>query len=117
MRVMSEERRCTAHSKRSGEQCGQIAIRGGRVCQSHGGRAPQVKMAAEARIQALVDPAITELTVLIRSADSDSVKLSAIKDVLDRAGYKPTEKRETKLDGSLKIAEIRQALGLSEAEA
>lgn len=51
-------------------------------------------MAAEARIQALVDPALTRLGLLIDNADGDSVKLSAVKDVLDRAGYKAVDKTE-----------------------
>lgn len=67
-------------------------------------------MAAEARIQALVDPALTRLGLLIDNADGDSVKLSAVKDVLDRAGYKPVEKRETKHEGSIGIDGLREAL-------
>jgi len=39
----------------------------------------------------MVEPALTELAKLVEQADSDSVKLSAIKDVLDRAGFKPKE--------------------------
>lgn len=41
-------RRCTAHTG-SGNQCRRAPIRGGTVCPSHGGRAPQVKAAAERR--------------------------------------------------------------------
>src|SRR5688572_14527001 len=92
-------RQCKAHRK-NGERCTRIPIIGGTVCIMHGGKAPQVKMAAEERIKALVDPAITQLARLIDDADSDAVKLSAVKDALDRAGYKPTEKRETKHEGS-----------------
>jgi hypothetical protein len=40
----------------------------------------------------MVDPAITALRKLVDEADSDAVRLSAIKDILDRAGYKPREK-------------------------
>lgn len=42
--------RCTAKSSRSGEQCKRDAIRGGTVCATHGGRAPQVKAAAAERV-------------------------------------------------------------------
>jgi len=56
----------------------------------HGGRAKHVRAAAEARIAAMVDPALGELHRLIRHADTDGVKLAAIKDVLDRAGLKAT---------------------------
>lgn len=42
--------RCKAKSHRSGEQCKKLAIRGGEVCQTHGGGAPQVKAAAAERV-------------------------------------------------------------------
>lgn len=40
---------CTAKSKRSGEQCRRMVVGGG-VCSMHGGLAPQVRAAREARI-------------------------------------------------------------------
>jgi len=83
---------CTARSSRTGQPCRQYAIRGGRVCVAHGGLAPQVIAKAEDRLRALVQPAISGLAELINKADSDSVRLSAIRDLLDRTGYKPTEK-------------------------
>lgn len=52
----------------------------------HGGSAPQVKLSARARLETYVDPALTALRNLVDTADSDSVRLSAIKDILDRAG-------------------------------
>lgn len=52
----------------------------------HGGAAPQVKARAEDRIRDLVDPALTRLETLLAD-ESSSVALSAVKDVLDRAGY------------------------------
>lgn len=42
--------RCSAKSQRSGTQCRKWAIRGGRVCDMHGGRAPQVREAAARRV-------------------------------------------------------------------
>jgi hypothetical protein len=41
--------RCTGHSSRTGKPCRAWAVRGARVCVVHGGRAPQVKAAAEVR--------------------------------------------------------------------
>jgi hypothetical protein len=64
------------------------------VCIAHGGASQQVRRRAQERLAALVDPAITELAKLIRDADGDSVKLAAIRDVLDRAGYKAADKLE-----------------------
>jgi hypothetical protein len=41
--------KCTARTTK-GEPCARHAIRGGRVCPSHGGRAPQVQLAAKTRL-------------------------------------------------------------------
>jgi hypothetical protein len=54
----------------------------------HGGKSPQALAKAEDRLRALVHPAITGLAQLIAQADSDSVRLSAIKDLLDRTGFR-----------------------------
>src|SRR5690242_1517577 len=78
-----DQRRCRAHNNR-GEPCGLHAILGGTVCQVHGGRAPQVKRAAAERIAEMVDPALNALRKLVDNADSDSVRLSAVKEILDR---------------------------------
>jgi hypothetical protein len=42
--------RCTAHSSRTGHRCRQRPMAGGTVCQTHGGRAPQVRAAAARRL-------------------------------------------------------------------
>ena len=79
------------HAKnRSGSPCGHWAMHGQRVCYLHGGRSPQAVRKAAERLRELVDPAISQLAALIDHADSDAVRLSAVKDVLDRAGYRPT---------------------------
>jgi hypothetical protein len=80
------ENQCTAHSKQSGNRCRKPALPGCAVCGMHGGRAPQVMAAARLRLLAMVNPALHELARLIQKAETDSVKLSAVKDVLDRAG-------------------------------
>jgi hypothetical protein len=54
----------------------------------HGGKSPQALAKAEDRLRALVHPAITGLAELIKQADSDSVRLSAIRDLLDRTGFR-----------------------------
>jgi phage terminase small subunit len=48
-------------------------------------------------IQAAVPGALAQLTNLVGNAQSESVKLGAIKDILDRAGYRPTEKIEQQI--------------------
>lgn len=46
--MTTDRPRCTAKNNR-GEPCGRAPIKGGSVCPTHGGRAPQVKAAAEQR--------------------------------------------------------------------
>lgn len=41
---------CKATSRRSGNRCQQWAMHGGVVCHMHGGKAPQIKKAAERRV-------------------------------------------------------------------
>lgn len=47
---MNDDRRCTAHSSRTGERCRKAAVLGGTVCENHGGSAPQVRAAAKRRL-------------------------------------------------------------------
>jgi hypothetical protein len=82
--------RCAAHNRQGG-QCGHLAMRAQTVCRYHGGKNPHALANAEERLRALVHPAITGLAELIARADSDSVRLSAIKDVLDRTGFRPAD--------------------------
>lgn len=80
-----------------GRECQAPAIRGGSVCRTHGGSAPQVRAAADARLRALVDPAIGVLEASMkRHAKQPQVALAAAKDVLDRTGFKTAEKVEMK---------------------
>src|SRR6266496_2329460 len=92
--MLSETHRakCRAHSSQTGLPCQHWPMRGTTVCQVHGGRAPQVRKAARDRLAEMVDPALTELLRIVESGENDGIKLAAIKDVLDRAGYKPREK-------------------------
>ncbi len=46
------------------------------------------------KFNSMATQAILQLEKLLTSAESETVKLNAIKDVLDRAGFKPTEKSE-----------------------
>ena len=48
--------RCSAQSKTTGEQCRNVPIAGGTVCVIHGGSAPAVKLAAQRRLLAMIDP-------------------------------------------------------------
>lgn len=73
------------------------------MCATHGGSAPQVKRAAAERIAALVDPALDALTELLSPLIRDDVRLGAIKDILDRAGHSPKQKKELEHKGKLQV--------------
>lgn len=70
------------------------------MCVKHGGGAPQVQNKARERLAALVDPSLARLAKLIDS-DNEPVALGAVKDALDRNGYKP--KDHLHLEGDLPV--------------
>ncbi|MCK9628495.1 MAG: hypothetical protein M0R37_07885 [Bacteroidales bacterium] len=80
---VSEEamsQRCTAHSSRTGAPCKHYAIKGGTVCRTHGGAAPQVKAKAEERIALAAQDA---LQLLLFHLGYD---LEQLKQMLDSEG-------------------------------
>jgi hypothetical protein len=83
----TDPRRCTANSRQTGKRCKNASIPGGSVCRFHGGAAPQTKEAAEKRFAHLVDPAIDQLAMVLRSG-KPSIAAAAARDILDRAGLK-----------------------------
>ena len=86
------ERRCRAHSSRTGAPCKNAAIKGATVCRFHGGAAKQVKANARARLENAADLMARKLLGIAVTGDSEAVRLAAIKDALDRAGLKaPSE--------------------------
>ncbi len=81
--------------RRSGEPCKRSAIVGGRVCFNHGGGAPQVRKAARERLAAMVDPALDVLLKAMKmrsKGQPQPLAVVAARDILDRAGYKATDK-------------------------
>ncbi len=82
---------CTGTSKQTKERCGNPPIPGCKVCKFHGGKAPQVEAAAHRRLLTeLVGPALTEMRDILNDDKTPAaVKLGAIKDILDRTGFKP----------------------------
>ena len=86
------ERRCKAHSSRTGEPCKNAAIKGATVCRFHGGAAKHVKANARARLENAADRMAKQLLGIALTAESEAVMLAAVKDALDRAGLKaPSE--------------------------
>lgn len=82
---LDHPRRCTADTQ-AGKPCRRYAIRGGNVCRVHGGGAPQVVAKARERLALAADRMARELLGIASGAESEAVKLSAVKDALDRAG-------------------------------
>jgi hypothetical protein len=98
---------CKAHSSRTGRPCRAHAIAGAAICRKHGGAALQVKRKARERLAILVDPAIEELAKLLNSK-LDGVRLAAVKDILDRAGYRPVNQIEPTTRNKIQEALIRK---------
>jgi hypothetical protein len=85
-RGLPEPPKCTGH-KKDGSPCKKIPNRGATVCTSHGGAAPQVRKRAQERLQAAADVLMAALLKIAASAESEAVRLAAVKDALDRAGF------------------------------
>ena len=84
---------CRAKSSQTGQPCRRWARVGSSVCPSHGGNAPQVKRAADARIRDMAEgPALEALDALVRDVKNPSVRLAAARDLLDRAGFGARQK-------------------------
>ena len=61
-------------------------------------------------IQNAVPGALSQLTSLVDSAQSESVRLGAIKDILDRAGFKPKEVSEVEVKKTYDEEQIQRAI-------
>lgn len=88
------QRRCTAHSSRTGERCRKWAVLGTEpgICATHGASTPQVKRAARKRLEEAADRMAAHLLGLAENATSEAIQLGATNSALDRAGLKaPSE--------------------------
>lgn len=74
--------RCTAH-KTNGEPCNSYRLAGMTVCNAHGGRAPQVRRAAQKRLDSA---ALTVVDQLLRICTDDTIdprdRIAAAKELL-----------------------------------
>lgn len=105
------KRACSAH-RTNGDPCRGLAISGGTVCYVHGGAAPQTRLAAEDRIRALVDPALYRIEKTIGDDHNPQLALAAARDILDRAGYKATEKIQSDGRTVIEIEYVARSLEL-----
>lgn len=88
--------RCHAHSKRTGEPCGNWAMQGQEVCRMHGGSTGASRRKAAARIEASLDRAAAAVVKLMEDdATPHGIKLAAARDLLDRGGLGVAAQAET----------------------
>lgn len=82
----SEDLLCTAQ-RSDGERCKGPAMRGQRVCFTHGGGTPGGRAAGARRLATLIDPALDAIYRILTSPKSkDADVLRAAENVFDRAG-------------------------------
>lgn len=105
--VVPPERLCTAVTTGTKQPCKVAAIKGGTVCVYHGGRAPQVREAAQRRLLEMVDLALKQQMVLLLKADTpDAVKLKLTDSILDRVGMGAA----LKIEADINIFDTREEL-------
>lgn len=106
-------RQCTAKNS-AGQRCKKAAIKGGTVCATHGGSAPQVRRKAALRLLELVDPAIGTLAREMATADKSADRQRAANSILDRAGMPRTA---TVIDGESAKALLVERINALRGEA
>lgn len=84
--------RCVAH-KKDGERCKKAAIKGGKVCRSHGGAAPQVQRSARERFNDSIDPMLNAMAQMAKEIAEGTISAEDrrffMKFVADRTGFIP----------------------------
>ena len=79
------------------------------MCRVHGGAAPQVKRAAERRLEELRPDAIRYYDWLLNQEEYPSAGLGAANAVMDRVDGRPTERIELSTNVGAKLDAARQA--------
>jgi hypothetical protein len=73
--------------KKNGDQCGNWALKGATVCRYHGGNAPQVRAAAQRRLDLASEIAAVRIVGIMNDTRVPAhVRLAAAREVLDRTG-------------------------------
>lgn len=100
-----DPRRCTAKSKQTGNRCGLASVPGLNVCKFHGGGTQASKDKARRIIgEAAKTAAQVMVDMMFDKTAPHNVRISAAKDLMDRAGLKPEEKV------SLTLSKFEQAV-------
>lgn len=118
---MNDDRRCAAMSKRSGERCKRAAIRGGRVCATHGGSSRQAKAAAARRLaeskaaESLAAMGVTPLGDPLEAFRELAAEALALKDffaatVAELRGQLTNVDRQGREDVKAKVAAYERAM-------
>lgn len=104
--------RCKATSTTSGERCKRWSIRGTTVCQSHGGRLPNVIEHSQAvvesarlRLFGLAEDAVDAVADLVQSGTNDAIRLKAAEMILNRTGLKDAIEISVEVKESANLAE------------
>lgn len=107
MLMLPPERKCKAFTTGlHGEKrpCKKWAIRGGTVCPTHGGSAPQVKKAAQKRLNAMCEPAIIRLNDLMQQSEHLPTSLGAAVTILKHTiGNEGAKQEDTTVRPTLNI--------------
>ncbi|CAN5802242.1 hypothetical protein BH10ACT9_BH10ACT9_36540 [soil metagenome] len=102
-------RRCTAHrSDKSGRRCRNTALVFQTVCRYHGGASKNAKNTAQRRLGEALDRMARGLLSIAESAESESVRLAAIKEVLNLGGI--TSKTSVEVDASISLRPFEEIL-------
>lgn len=91
------------YSKQTAASQGSRLLKNVKIQEYMAQRREERKEAIHLQLASYAEDAIQELYKLMKEAESESVKMQAIKDVLDRSGYKPVEKQETKQDTKIEF--------------
>lgn len=126
LRFDAQNRRlCSAHTKK-GTPCRAPAVTGSKVCHRHGAAkgTPGRAAADQLTLSELVNPSLLALRDLIQSpTTSDAAKVSAIRTILERAGYQEAyELSERELEQELQkvidryLEDDRKRSGMTESQ-
>ena len=98
--------KCSAHSKRTGKQCGQWAIPGGRVCKWHGGAAPQVIAKAEERLEMHYPKAVRVAGELLDRPEFPTVQAQMVKFIVEHKDGRATERLDANVNLQVNIVDV-----------